>query len=160
MWAIGLFEGEGCISFFYKKKDLSPRMHMSLMSTDEDVIRRFLATVKVGSICGPYKLSGGRKPAWKWDACSHANIRKLLVPWLPQLCARRALKAKEALQFLDQKQEVKSKCKFGHPWTKETTLYLSKKKPNARRCKVCKDQYNKNWFRQNRSKGHVVLGGS
>lgn len=65
-WAAGLFEGEGCASFRSSHRT-KRSFDLALASTDEDVVRRFLATVKHGTIYGPKWGRRSTKPYWVWN---------------------------------------------------------------------------------------------
>lgn len=95
-WVVGLFEGEGCISVH---SNTYKSISLQLVSSDEDVVRRFAALVGVGTTVGPYQPNGNPKwkPVWRW-ACTHQHeAAGVITMLLPHLGARRAEKAQEAL---------------------------------------------------------------
>lgn len=65
-WAAGLFEGEGSITFNDQPRSM-PKL--ALMTTDRDVVERFLDVVGCGAI-HPSSVKrnrlAGYKPAWSW----------------------------------------------------------------------------------------------
>ena len=101
-WAIGLFEGEGCISIRDEKSRgyVYKRVQLQLATTDEDVLQRFLAAVGKGRINGPY-TRGTNKPYWVWTAARQDDVRTLLGEWKPSLGARRRGDATRALLHMD-----------------------------------------------------------
>jgi len=79
-WAAGLFEGEGSWSLRHQAYP-SARLAM----TDEDVVRRFAATLELlgGRVHGPYR--GTNKPYWVWQLSGFERVQALyamLWPWL------------------------------------------------------------------------------
>ena len=97
-WAVGLFEGEGCISIL----DMPRRRHVKLVlgSTDEDVVRRFAAVVECGCVNGPYSPKKGR-PLWRWEAAAQLDVAAVLSAMLPLLGERRRSVAAEAISCIE-----------------------------------------------------------
>lgn len=92
-WAVGLFEGEGCIGT--TKNHYCVRL--TLVSTDEDVVRRFQHVVGFGRLNGPHKGQGpNSKPSWVW-AKSGQEAELFLAEMLPFMCERRASRAREVI---------------------------------------------------------------
>src|SRR4051812_10898075 len=83
-WAAGLFEGEGCLRVNDTYGAKRPRAE--LVSTDEDVVRRFHAIVGVGNVHGPYPSRNperGHKPKTVWACAARADfahVAALLEP--------------------------------------------------------------------------------
>lgn len=100
-WAVGLFEGEGCITRrVIRSKYIS--CDLVLHMTDEDVVRRFYQLVGIGSIrkdLGP--VHRGNKLSWRWTVRSRQEVAVLLKAFLPFLGLRRAAKATEAIVELE-----------------------------------------------------------
>ncbi len=97
MWAIGLFEGEGCISLKKRAKPFwKPHVQLELTSTDLDVLNRFTSIVGFGAIQPRAKVAGC-KQAWVWRGCKAHENAELLTLWVPQLGERRRGKALMAL---------------------------------------------------------------
>lgn len=105
-WAIGLFEGEGCISFSSKRKRRQPRL--MLVSTDEDVVRRFAAIVGCGSIHPQTKRRDHWKLQWKWACGEAGDVEKVLTWMLPHLGERRRARASEVLELCAAYRQEKS----------------------------------------------------
>lgn len=93
-WAAGLFEGEGCISAGRQDSYI-----LQLVSTDEDVVRRFYRVIELGTISGPFIPNGNvkYKPAWKWCCTNQYEMLAVLVALWPWLGERRQEKAREAI---------------------------------------------------------------
>lgn len=71
-WAGGLFEGEGC--FTWNIRPSGRRYpHVSLTTTDYDVIQRFAEIMGFGSVTGPM-YAPRRKPRWAWRAVGPVSI--------------------------------------------------------------------------------------
>lgn len=100
-WAVGLFEGEGCISPVKTRSSVSIRL--TLASTDEDVVRRF-ALAATGNTCqinGPHIRGAHYKPFWKWEKAG-IQAETFLKRAVPFLGERRTARALEVLAQRDQ----------------------------------------------------------
>lgn len=96
-WAAGLFEGEGCFSLAVKQRSLST----SVVSTDKDVIERFLTVMRFGSLIGPIpppKKHPNWKPKWLWKCSNFEEFQQTVILLWPWLQSRRRAKAKRVLQ--------------------------------------------------------------
>lgn len=127
-WAIGLFEGEGCIAHD-KNRD---RYFLVLASTDEDVVIRFRDALGCGNIRGPFQR-GKNKPYWIWRAGARADVIAVLESFLPNLGERRgmcALTALEALKSRPLGRHRSATCRNGHDRVEGT-----------RRCMECHRTY-------------------
>jgi len=112
-WAIGLFEGEGCIG----RHSARGHFFLVLVTTDEDVAQRFLQVVKRGTLVGPIER-GKNKPYWKWQAAAVEDVVELLELFLPHLSERRAMRALEALDENRRRLDARQLCRRGlHPRT-------------------------------------------
>ena len=94
-WLVGLFEGEGTM-IIRKKEGRGARLKLCM--TDFDVIDRFHKAVGCGTV-RPHTTRADRKDAWVWQASAEADVRRLLIQWLPYLGMRRAHKALDALDY-------------------------------------------------------------
>jgi hypothetical protein len=86
-WAAGLFEGEGNFTLnSVRSKEKTYRYpRLQLVTTDEDVLRRFHDIVGCGFVYGPYKPRGiGRKPqfAWRVNGPHALTLAERLRPYL------------------------------------------------------------------------------
>jgi hypothetical protein len=91
-WAAGLFEGEGCVTvsvYPNKVKGWHTRQKVELVTTDEDVIRKFAEIVGVGSVHGPRYREGRQKPIWNWRSCRWDDIYYILDLFIDYLGQRR-----------------------------------------------------------------------
>lgn len=97
-WAVGLFEGEGCIDMHSAHRPGRVRRYVRvrLTTTDEDVARRFGRIFPMGKVRGPFAKAGGKKPQFVWEAVGH-SANQFLGRVTPHLCERRAAKAREVL---------------------------------------------------------------
>lgn len=97
-WALGLFEGEGCIS------DSDVRgVTLHLGMTDEDVVRRFQAVVGSGTIRLEPQSEARHKALHRWSVASRDEVRRLLTIMLETglLGERREARARLALTRLE-----------------------------------------------------------
>jgi hypothetical protein len=108
-WAAGLFEGEGSItarSYETKKYGLTYQIAMELVSSDLDVIEKFLRIVNCGAVHPYNKGIKGTLPHHKqcycWGLTNRSEIRRILDSFMPYLGMRRMMKAKEVLGHMDE----------------------------------------------------------
>ena len=101
VWAAGLFEGEGCIT--YQSKYPNTRT-INISSTDFDIIERFINVVGYGSLLGPYisEKSGNKKHYWSWAVSKRTEVLRILKMFLPHFGQRRSEKAIEAINHLNE----------------------------------------------------------
>jgi hypothetical protein len=106
-WAIGLFEGEGCIGIrqdLVRPTNTRPYKYIRLQldTTDKDVIDLFWNVVKVGKVYGGakgYTTSGTNKPVWKWIV-SGGKALTLINSFSPFLGKRRYKRLREVKKEL------------------------------------------------------------
>ena len=100
VWAAGLFEGEGCISFDSRQPKLRK---VQLAMTDKDVVERFINIVGYGNLLGPYiRRPGTNKPLWEWKVSKSSEVLRILKMFLPYFGKRRSEKAIEAINHLNE----------------------------------------------------------
>ena len=99
-WAVGLFEGEGCIHIRKNQRGCQ----LSIQMSDLDIIERFAQIVGYGSINKSNRdaYPSHWKPQWRWKMCRIDECYKLLELFLPYFGLRRAYIAQNALDQLDQ----------------------------------------------------------
>lgn len=103
-WAVGLFEGEGCISEVHRNRDPECRYRtvtLKLGSTDKDVVERFAAIVGVGGIQPKVRRLPSYKDQWIWQCTKRDDVRSLIALFRPLLGSRRRAKADAAIEWLD-----------------------------------------------------------
>lgn len=148
-WVIGLFEGEGSITF--DLRDRGNRVNIGIMMTDRDVVRRAYEIMGVGYFYGPYKHKDF-KPTWRWSVTSGKDVEVILNRWLPYLGERRKQKATiglERLKKLGFRGELRKTCRLrGHPFTPENTYTAPG--TNWRMCKTCRAIRLPNKYKQDR----------
>ena len=95
MWAVGLFEGEGCITH--------GRNHfvLKLAMTDKDIVDRFAELMGVGNVHEQKPQKEGYKTQYCWRIQRKAEIIRILDMFLPHLGHRRAHKALDVLDYLE-----------------------------------------------------------
>jgi hypothetical protein len=82
-WAVGIFEGEGCITRHKTSRKLS------LSMTDEDIVRRFAAAVGFGHIHLRPGRKAHHKPICVWYAGTWTDIYPFVLRAWPLLGERR-----------------------------------------------------------------------
>jgi hypothetical protein len=93
-WAAGLFEGEGCIT-----QEVSKHAQMlKIVSTDYDVLVKFMSIVGVGRLESRKKAADHHKDQWQWRVQDAQGITLVLEMLMPHFCLRRYQKAEEMLQ--------------------------------------------------------------
>ena len=98
MWAVGYFEGEGCLGAFKRGRYRQPKMIVT--STDLDTLERFRSIVKCGRIRGVRLHSGlSSKPQWEWESKRQVEIEGLLERMMPYLSQRRKEKGEEIFAY-------------------------------------------------------------
>lgn len=104
-WLAGLYEGEGsCVT--YRRGPRRLLVHITITSTDKDVIERVAEVAGVGRIYGPYFKNGdggqlGKKPRWRWTVCRTRDVLAVMERIEPFLLSRRTatlVAAREALE--------------------------------------------------------------
>ena len=97
-WAVGLFEGEGCITHNGKKHGAGFDVVLVLCTTDLDVIERFREAVGVGTLHLRYtKAKTYHKTIYEWRLACRRRVIPVLVRMWPWLCQRRRARARELL---------------------------------------------------------------
>ena len=98
-WAAGLFEGEGCLT---KAPNRPCAYTMEVWSSDKDVIEDFAAIVPYGNIKErAKKREAHHKTMYGWRCFTRQHIKEILVLMLPYLGQRRAYKALNCLDDID-----------------------------------------------------------
>lgn len=104
MWAVGLYEGEGCASLERISSRTPPNDHntrLTVVSTDLDVLEKFNQIVACGYICSVKRASSiGTKQQWHWRLARQADIAKLLSRMMPHLGQRRQIQAQKLLDYI------------------------------------------------------------
>lgn len=142
-WASGLFEGEGCFYTVNRKNSSTPSA--SLMTTDEDVIRRFNTALGMGNVCGPYQYPKNKKQFWTWSVTGFEHTQHVVATLWNNLGRRRKDRAKEILgiaKLTPVKPSQRMFCPQGHPYNTDNTSFVTRRSgPRSgskhRVCKVC-----------------------
>src|SRR5271166_7114591 len=99
MWAVGYFEGEGCLGAFKRGRYRQPRMIVT--STDLALLERFQSVVKYGTVRQVQLHSGlSSKPQWQWELTRQVDIDDLLTYMMPHLSQRRKEKGDEIFAYI------------------------------------------------------------
>jgi len=96
-WAVGLFEGEGCISLIKDTK----RVYLRVASTDKDVLDRFHSIVGCGNIHTRKTRQAHWKQAYEWSCGKRRDVYRLLQIFLPWFGERRAYVTLNAFDYYD-----------------------------------------------------------
>ena len=89
-WATGLFEGEGCITTGH-------RLHLAM--TDKDAVEDFARVIGYGY--AREQLRPGRQTQYEWSVSRKSIVRDTLEKMLPYFGMRRAYKALNCLDDID-----------------------------------------------------------
>jgi hypothetical protein len=141
-WAAGLFEGEGTVSCYIRKRGSrrpAPRVAMGM--TDPKTVEQFAEIMGFGTISVTRKAVVNRKAIYRWQVGSWKDAEaafSILGPWLH---ARRfaqfekLLAAKPAVLMKPGDYLVaKTHCPHGHAYTPSNT-YVHK---THRACRTCR----------------------
>lgn len=131
-WAAGLFEGEGCIRHAPGKRGVTRRL--TLVSTDLDVLQRFVAIVGVGTIRVRARPNPAHRIQYVWQVGKWREVAPTLQAFLPYLGERRTKKAQSLLA--DPATRQGDVCPQGHPLKgPDAEVYV---RTNGRRyCATC-----------------------
>jgi len=104
MWAIGFFEGEGCLGAFKQGAGEKRAVKLIIVHTDLDVLERFHRIAQCGYIQSrkPKRngLVHGAKAQWEWDLTRQQDIDVLLTRMMPYLGQRRKERAQEIFDYI------------------------------------------------------------
>lgn len=100
MWAVGLFEGEGCVGWIDKRRRGSTAGYVSIAMSDKDVIYKLRNIMGVGNIYTQLLPSG--KTMYAWRINKQADVRKVLELLLPHVGNRRASRIVEVLKGMNE----------------------------------------------------------
>ena len=98
VWAAGLFEGEGCTYLFKDRRSVQLLVKM----TDLDVLERLAVVAGYGKVAGPHWDKNSTKPFWRWTVSKKTEVLRILKMFLPHFGIRRAEKAIEAINYLNE----------------------------------------------------------
>ena len=134
MWFVGLFEGEGCISYSDLRRRGTSAAHLTLGSTDRDVVERVQRMF--GGVIHTNK--GTNKPMHVWRLNKRDEVVALLQRMRPHMSSRRGARIDEVLPNLIAFEDTRFGddvfCKNGHLRTDSNTRVH---KTNG--YKVCRD---------------------
>lgn len=134
MWFVGLFEGEGCIAWSDKRRLGKIAAHITIGSTDRDVIDRVQSFLG-GNV---YTGKGTNKPMHYWRIGNRKRVVELLTRMYPHMSKRRQDRIDEVLpeliSFVDTRYGNDVVCKNGHVRTDSNT-----RTHKTYRHKVCLD---------------------
>lgn len=146
-WAAGLFEGEGCISFYQRDYGSKVQPQMRLGMTDRDVVERFAAIMGCGAIGMVKPGTGGSKAVFEWRIYEAEKVRELIALLLPFLGERRRARANEVIAKIADVRlhnEKKTHCPHGHALEGENLVIepyrRAEKVFETRRCRTCRER--------------------
>ena len=99
-WAAGLLEGEGCFSMHKRKGKDYYECAIHCEMTDEDVLLTLHKVLGEGTL-SQRPPRNTRKRTWILSIQNQQGIRNVLNKILPYLHSRRTEKAKEMLDYLE-----------------------------------------------------------
>jgi len=133
-WAVGLFEGEGCI--LHVTRAGHRRRALFLGMTDEDVVLRFADLMSCGTV-RVVPRRDGHKTLFQWRLYEWSELERVLRAMLPLLGERRAEKARALLADPPRRSGPTrwTSCLRGHELA-GANLYVD---PRGRRhCRACR----------------------
>lgn len=93
-WAVGLFEGEGCIMFFKQKHHVLTHVRLALAMTDKDVVDRFCRIVECGKVSPEQRRpKPNHKSVYVWQISNRHDVERILLAFRPWFGERRTAKA-------------------------------------------------------------------
>ena len=102
-WAIGIFEGEGCLSY----SQSGDNWEMSVEMTDMDVLWSYYEAIGcVGNLTGLKKRPSraeNHKPSGRWRTQKRDLIRDLIIRFYPYMHERRRAKCDEFFSWYHSK---------------------------------------------------------
>ena len=93
-WCAGFFDGEGCFSINFQKKDRylfggTHQIHMSASQTVKEPLD-IMASLLGGAVCKASRpTKTNYKPVWKWSVSSADGIRSAILLIQPYLIVKR-----------------------------------------------------------------------
>lgn len=139
-WALGIFEGEGCIVVTHSRNSVA----LAVAMTDEDTIRSLHFVVGAGMVNGPYRTGNRKKPVWRWILHNSTEVKTLLGLWLPYFSTRRNIRAQFALTLLEKVNNKDSPvCKYGHVRANNTYIHPTQ---GRKSCRVCRNLKSKQYY--------------
>lgn len=103
-WAAGFFDGEGSTgtSVGARRKQINGRLRytglrLTISQVDRQVLDRFRAAVRVGSVTGPYGNGEKRQPAYRFSTNSFENVQAVVAMLWKWLGPIKRQQAKHAL---------------------------------------------------------------
>lgn len=85
-WAAGFFDGEGCVTYVrHQKKQTTRALRINITQRHDEVLHRFKAAVRSGSVNGPYDAVGRKNSLFTYQITKQAEVKrvfKLLKPYL------------------------------------------------------------------------------
>lgn len=164
LWASGLFEGEGCITYSGKGR-ATPRL--ILTTTDLDVLERFKDAIGFGRISKGRLPQGACKAQYTWDLTSFEKVQAVLAFLWYGLGERRKARARDILLEFRAKRPPTRKgesvfpnrthCKHGHLWIPDnlriTTTHTGR---IYRQCKLCQTHNSKRAYLKRKHDGSNV----
>lgn len=124
-WAVGLFEGEGCINT-YRRGPNGTGVQLRLAMNDQDVVERFASLMDCGNLY-TRTTTWNREPReqFVWATMNAPDVRRLLERMLPLFGQRRAARAREVIEAAQKvrapmepetRQTIRTLCEQG--WVK------------------------------------------
>ena len=108
-WAIGIFEGEGCLTYVTTED----KWRMSVEMTDMDVLWSFYEAIGgVGNLNGLRKRPSAPehyKPTGVWNTAARKTINELLIRFYPYMHERRRKKCNEFFAWYHKKNETSNR---------------------------------------------------
>jgi hypothetical protein len=95
-WCAGFFEGEGCFNY-----TRNPGLQTRITHTDRDLLDRFISTIGIGHIYGPYtphRTSAGKALQYVFSTSGFESMQAILAMLWPWIGSRRRVTAMSLLE--------------------------------------------------------------
>jgi hypothetical protein len=138
-WLAGLLEGEGSFGISRQGRTNGRVIYVSVVSTDEDVIRRVHSILNFG-YSGPLRVLPSGKTAYRWACNAQSNAVGLMMTLLPLMGQRRAADIKSCIEIWKDKplpHGMWTHCKHGHELSGDNLMRYQEGKYTKRRCREC-----------------------
>jgi hypothetical protein len=143
-WAIGLFEGEGCV-YACKSSKTSKRskITMTVTNTDFEVIKHFKDAVDCGVIYKAKKRTSNRKDSYSWRCFKREEVDRLCILFFEDLGTRRQ---KQFIESLEKTTNANAKnaiedCGKSDPIVPSQYGYNKHRRNGQKPCDSCKKSF-------------------
>lgn len=143
-WAAGYFDGDGCFHASLRTRPSGSSYTYTsavIHSTDEELLQRFLAVVRIGKVTVVRGAKGNRKPVWQWRVQSFEQVQAvgaMLWPWLGTYRRTQLGNVAWTARMTPVHSRHKTHCPQGHRYDEANTYICPGGKHKGHRlCRAC-----------------------